>query len=252
MAFQEELSNELIARVWMETTNSLSKPPDLMQHDDARDESEAALVGGGKLRRVLRKWTEEEIRFLKKHYKRNGRKFVADYLRRTQTSVAGQARQLGVLAEEHRPWTVFEDRYIRKNYGTKKSRSIAHTLRRSVHSVRARASKFKLTREKPKPYSQEERSLVRRLYEQGVSATKIAKQAGFSASALRTRIGRWGFKSSRPWKKQEERFLKKHFHRMTYEELAKALGRTESAVTHYANRHGLKKVLRQGSPANAK
>ena len=192
-----------------------------------------------------RRWTEEETAFLRKHYIKKGRKFVAEALSRTTTCVAGKARTLGLRREPHKPWTTFEDNYIRRNFESKPARSIARTLARTIHAVHARASTLGLTGEKIPPYTNEERTLIKELYESGVSATRIAVQLGRPESSIRTRINRWGFKSSRPWSAKEERFLKKNFGTMKIAKIAESLGRTVSAVNHYASRHGL------GSPRNA-
>lgn len=188
-----------------------------------------------------RRWTEEEIKFLRRHYVRMGREFVADHLQRSRTCVAGKARHIGIRREVHRDWSRFEDNYIARMFGKKPSRSISRTLQRSIHAVRARASMLGVTVEKVPPYTKEERALIKQLYESGVSATVIARQLGRPESSIRTRINRWGFKSSRPWTKREERFLQKNYHTMKIRELAQALGRTLMAVNHYANRHGMKK-----------
>ncbi|MBI1807977.1 MAG: helix-turn-helix domain-containing protein [Ignavibacteria bacterium] len=104
---------------------------------------------------------------------------------------------------------------------------------------------LELTKEKIPPYLQEERALIKQLYENGVSATKIAQRMGRPETSIRTRINRWGLKSIRLWTQREEKFLKKHYHTMKIKEIAQTLNRTESAVNHYASRHGLRKFQRQ-------
>jgi transposase len=199
--------------------------------------------------RSYRNWTDEEIAFLKKHYVKKGRKFVAEHLQRTTTCVAGYARILGLKRLDHREWTSFEDNYIRRNFGKKLARSIARSLHRTLHAVHARASMLGLTKEKDPEYTPEERAFIKDLYEKGVSATKIAEHMGRPESSIRTRINRWGFKSSRPWSKREESFLKKNYSLMTIREIAEELGRTENSVTHYVYRHGLRrKSLKEESP----
>ncbi|MBI1807978.1 MAG: hypothetical protein HYR76_13110 [Ignavibacteria bacterium] len=69
--------------------------------------------------RSLRTWTKEEITFLKKHYVKRGRKFVAEHIQRTRTGVAGKARLLGLCIEVHRYWSPYEDRYIKRNFEKK-------------------------------------------------------------------------------------------------------------------------------------
>jgi hypothetical protein len=199
--------------------------------------------------RAYRNWTEEEIAFLKRHYVKKGRKFVADHLQRTTTCVAGYARLLGLKRLEHRDWTSFEDDYVRRNFGKKLARSIARSLHRSLHAVHARASFLGLTKEKDPEYTPEERQFIRMLYESGVSATKIAQQMGRPESSIRTRVNRWGFKSTRLWSKREEKFLRKHYYSMTIKEIAQTLGRTENSVNHYVYRHGLRrKPLKAQNP----
>ncbi|MFI5252224.1 MAG: hypothetical protein ACHQQQ_07310 [Bacteroidota bacterium] len=199
--------------------------------------------------RTYRKWTEEEIAFLKKHYVKKGRKFIAEHLQRTTTCVAGYARVLGLKREEHRNWSSFEDDYVRRNFGKKLARSIARSLHRSINTIHSRASMLGLTKEKDPVYTPEERAFIKQQYESGVSATKIAEKMGRTESSIRTRINRWGLKSSRPWSKREIKFLKKHFISMKLKEIALALGRTESSVSHYVHRHALrKKPLKQPAP----
>jgi transposase len=191
--------------------------------------------------RTYRNWTDEEIAFLKRHYVKKGRKFVADHLQRTTTCVAGYARILGLKRLEHRDWTSFDDNYLRRNFDKKLARSIARSLHRTLHAVHARASLLGLTKEKDPEYTPEERAFIKERYESGVSATKIAREMGRPESSIRTRINRWGFKSSRPWSRREEIFLRKHFSSMKIREIAEKLGRTQNSVTHYVYRHGMRR-----------
>jgi hypothetical protein len=190
---------------------------------------------------TLRKWTQEELAFLKKYFPKKGRGYVAERLQRSRTGVAARARMMGLHREELHYWSTYEDNYLRRNFGKKTAQSIGRTLHRTTDAVQLRAARLGLGKRRNPTYTAEERALIKQQYAEGVSATKIAEQMGRPVTSIRTRLNRWGYKSGRVWTKREENYLRKHYLDMMVSEMAKKLGRTTSAVQHYLKRHGMKK-----------
>ena len=194
-------------------------------------------------KKVPRKWSEEELYVLKKFYPQKGGKYVAKRLSRTHTSVIGQAVRLGIHRANLRKWHEWEIRYIRKYYGQKTASSIARTLGRSLDAVQIKAGKLNLTKIPVQRYTDEEKAYIRESYESGTATiAEMAQHLNKPVTAIQSRISRWKLKSAITWKKEESNFLKRNYHKMTSEEIGKAIGRSARAVLHYAHRHGLKKA----------
>ncbi|MEK7263014.1 MAG: hypothetical protein AAB071_00705 [Bacteroidota bacterium] len=185
-------------------------------------------------------WKPSEIKFLKKHYSKQGVAWCAKRLNRSIVSVSAIKVKLKLYRETFKLWSEFETRYLKKNFGHKTARSIARTLKRSKDAVQLKAQKLGLS-EKARPrYTAEERQLIRDLYESGKATTRqIAQRFGKPVTSIRTRISRWGLKSPMIWSESEHDFLINNYPAMTAKEIAKKLGRTESAVIHKISRKGL-------------
>ena len=209
----------------------------------AKTEADAFLSKG------VRKWSAEETEFVRKYYPQKGGGYVAEKIGRTRTSVNALTVRLGIRRSNFRKWKEWEVHYLQRHYGAKPIDSIARTLRRTVSALQLKAGELRITTPPPARYSQQEKDIIRELYESGsATVSEIAQRLGRPASAIRTRIGRWGLRSPLFWTKEEWNYVKKHYRTMSVEEIGRVLGRSAHAVTHYATRHGLKKAKRNSSP----
>jgi hypothetical protein len=87
---------------------------------------------------MKKRWTPEEIDYIRANYGRMTIRAIADYLGRTHASVGAYAdkRKLG---KPVKPWTEEEEEYMATWYGKKSSWQIARHLGRTSGSVRKRA-----------------------------------------------------------------------------------------------------------------
>ena len=191
------------------------------------------------------KWTENEIEFVRKHYPRRGSSYVAGKLGRSRTSVAALTVRLGIRRSGFRKWKEWEVHYLQRHYRLKSIDSVARTLRRSVSAVQLKAGELGITAPGPALYSEQEKALIRELYSSGrATVAEIAQRLGRPATAIRSRIGRWGLRSPLFWTQEEWKYVKKNYAKLSAGEIARTLGRSTHAVVHYATRHGLTKLRR--------
>lgn len=95
-------------------------------------------------------------------------------------------------------------------------------------------------------WSEEEIDILKEYYEKGFSIEQISKIIGKSKSAIKQRLSELKLKrkmvSANKWKDGELKFLKEYYHpeKMSIQEIAETLNRTENAVKAKANSLGLK------------
>jgi len=147
-----------------------------------------------------------------------------------------------------RLWTEKEDNFLRSNWETKTAQEIASVLKRSVVGVYARAKKLGLKR-KTAYFTPEEDEFIITHY-QHLTGRQIAEKLGRSPNSIHSRALRLGVatkgntpsfkgKSAPVWTPEEEEFLRRHWPIWKASEIAKALGKSPSAVYSKAERMGL-------------
>lgn len=87
------------------------------------------------------KWTEDEVKILKQHYRRFGAKYVSDKTGHTVCACEQKAFLLGI---KFMVWSSSETEYLKNNWGIKTNYEIAKRLNRSVISVREKAKRLEL------------------------------------------------------------------------------------------------------------
>lgn|GEM_PF-6553075 len=92
-------------------------------------------------------WSEEEVQFLKKNYKKMTYYKIAKVLGKSYSSVYMKAYRLQLKKRKKNYWSVEEDRFIIENYPRMSVREIADALGRSKTSV---SSKIKELRKQGK------------------------------------------------------------------------------------------------------
>ena len=153
---------------------------------------------------MSRRWTEDELRVLRRLYRRLGARNVAVRLNRSRDTFMAKAAQLGFRYNRIRPWREGEDRYLRRHYHDRSRASLARALRRTVPSI-----------------------------------AKIALLVGRSPNAVL--LYAQVLRLRRPqhdhlWTQEEHRYFVKNRKKQTYKEIARALGLTAIAVSHHASR----------------
>jgi len=110
---------------------------------------------GLKTEKEGRKWTEEEVEFLKRNYSEMTGKEIAEALGRTDQSVWGKARDLGLKSDivgHGRRWSDEEKSFLEENYTAMTCQEIAEKLDRSLDAVFHQARKLGLAYDK-NPFS---------------------------------------------------------------------------------------------------
>jgi hypothetical protein len=83
---------------------------------------------------LKRKWTEEELQFIRDSWSILSAETIADKLNRSVTSVHGKANRLKL--KSGRFWTEEEEIYLQDKWGTISIKGIAKALSKSVQAVK--------------------------------------------------------------------------------------------------------------------
>lgn len=83
---------------------------------------------------LKRKWTNDEIEFLKNNYKTITSNVIADYVNKTASVVRKKARALGISSTVNH-WDEDEEKFLKENWGVICVYSIAKKLKRSRNAV---------------------------------------------------------------------------------------------------------------------
>lgn len=192
--------------------------------------------------RAIKPWSEEEINFFKKYYPSRGGAYVAKKLGRTHKSVIAQAIRMNIRRNNFRRWEEWEVRYIKRHYGSKSSRSIGRTLGRSDNAVLTKAKKLGLVKQSAALWTETEKKLLLELYPNpSIPLSEIAKRIGRPIKGVIKQGRKLKLSRNFFWTKKEHDFVAKNYKTMEYAEMARHLGKTTRAVTHYANRHGFRR-----------
>ncbi|MEM1750737.1 MAG: hypothetical protein QW088_07465 [Desulfurococcaceae archaeon] len=93
-----------------------------------------------------RRWSGEELDFLRENYGRMRVLEIAKSLNRTVNAVMWKVRELGLKYRSYRRWSSSEVDFLKENWGKMKLSEIARALGRSSHSVRLKAESIGLTK----------------------------------------------------------------------------------------------------------
>lgn len=91
-----------------------------------------------------RKWTAEEIEFLKENYGRISPGEIARILNRSKPSIAGMAGKIGLRRKKEPRWAEEEIEFLRENWGKMTPETIARRLGRTVEAIDVKAKRLKL------------------------------------------------------------------------------------------------------------
>lgn len=87
----------------------------------------------------LKRWTKEEIEFLKENFATMMHKELGEALGRTEQAVRTKCFELKLYKKEY-PWTQKELDFLNSNYNNMTYREIAHELGRTLDAVRSKAA----------------------------------------------------------------------------------------------------------------
>lgn len=166
---------------------------------------------------------------------------IADAMGRTKVDVRQRARAIGVY-RDLRPWSEEDDRMLRELYGTMPYAQVAERLGRSVASVTGHAAFLGIAHSRTwEPWEPKEDKLLRSLYGQ-MPNVEVARRMNRSEDAVIIRAGKLGLTRgiTPPWSTKEDALLKQlHRAGTSYDDIARAIGRTRNAVSGRVMKLGL-------------
>ncbi len=92
-----------------------------------------------KKKRIYCKWSDKEIKLLKKLFPIKKKKEIADILGRSFRSVASKAYVVGLRKVDRKEWSDKEIKLLKKIYPIKRTREVGAQLGRTLPSVTHRA-----------------------------------------------------------------------------------------------------------------
>lgn len=190
-----------------------------------------------------KRWTEDEIKILKKFYSKKGANYVARFVEHSPDTVMLKAAQLGLRTNKFRSWEKWEDNYLKRHHGDRSYESIAKTLKRTKKSVLHRACKLKLTNKRSEYWNPQDLELLKKLYpnrnyslkEIGVMLNRTPVSVMIKARRMRIKRDDHIYR----WTKRDHNYLLKNMGEKTNREIAEHLGIKTYKVNQYIVRQGL-------------
>lgn len=168
----------------------------------------------GRKSNLQTKWTDEEIEFIKKHYKEMSDAVIGEKLGRSIASVMKKRVSLGLtkdqssVATERRKradeWTSFEETFLKKNYGIMSVEEISDFLGRSEKGVEKKAQTLGLTLRKT--WSEKEDEVLRE-YVNRMSVYELSYMLNRSVKAIKHRVLELGLTTNNHRTSQKEKLF---------------------------------------------
>lgn len=186
-----------------------------------------------------KKYTDEEITFVKENYKKLTVKQLAEKLNKSTYNISTILSELGLKKQVHKPWNKEEIEFLKKNYMSMTNTEIAKRLNRSLNSISARMDQLGLVCAKSWT-KEDEKFLINHFMD--MTHKEIGKILNRTEGAVRAKCFDLNlYKKEEPWTDEEINFLKKHYMEMSSKELSKIMNRTENAIHLQGSRMGIKK-----------
>jgi hypothetical protein len=196
-----------------------------------------------------KRWTEEEIKILKRHYRKRGANYVAQFVEHSPDTIMFKAAQLGIRTNKFRAWEKWEDNYLKRHHTDRSYESIAKTLKRSKKSVTHRASALGLTTKRSENWTEEDLQKLKELYpNRRNSLEKIAALLNRTKVSIMIKARRMKFKRDEHihwWSMRERNYLLKNIGQKTNREIAEHLGIETYKVDHYIQRQKLSRYKKK-------
>lgn len=208
-----------------------------------------------------RRWTQAEIRRLKRLHPMTHNKDISKILGRTTASILSKAKKLGIKKDweggyrvpqppqNENPWTKEEIKELRSMYLNSSNDEIAEKLKRTRQAVQAKTRKLGLFREfkehgllrKTKcganKWADGEIDILKELYPEK-SKDYIAQKLGRTIKAVAVMARRLNLTSSAPrknsWTIEDDTFIKEHIAKWPIEKIAEKLNKTPITIQRRA------------------
>lgn len=147
---------------------------------------------------MSKKWTNEEIEYLKSNYKLLSNKIISKNLNRNTMSVRNKACDLKIT--EKNLWLESEDNYLREFYNKKSQSEISKFLKRTMKAVGSRAFDLGLCK-KCRLWTEKEIEILKENYSK-FGTEKTAKLLNRKESHIRDKAGKLKIKNNNPKNKK--------------------------------------------------
>jgi len=185
----------------------------------------------GLRRKDFRKWSEWEIRYLKRNYRKKTARSIARTLKRSMDAIHIKAKHLHLIQPPAPAWTEEEKKLLielfpNPNYSIAE---IAQRLGRPEKGITKQARKLRLKRKFF--WTKEEHRFLARNYSR-MTLREIARHLGKTERSVQHYANRHNFRRQfqKTWTEQEIEYLKQYGGSKTAREIAQTLGRTVHSV----------------------
>ena len=197
-----------------------------------------------------RLWTEQEIAFLRRHYKGMTFSDIAVAMGRSCSSVVSKAKSFRL--RKAKVWTARENVQLKKLYNVRPLRELVGIFGLSRNTISKQARKLEIPK-RTKPWTNSQIKYLKKNYG-SLTSMELAKRVGRSPGMVIAKARKLGLHKDKDfrkkihprgflisWTRKQIKFLLKHYQTMTAREIASALAKTKTAVQSRAYKLKLKK-----------
>lgn len=191
-----------------------------------------------------KRWTEEELEFLRKNYRDIDISIIATELGRSNAAIKQTASKLELKKRNF--WTEEELSYLKNNYTKMNYEKIGEKLNRSANSVHQKINDLNLPRKQENWTEDDLIYLEYFVYEGDEKLKEAAKFLGRTLGAVETMLKRLRKENknvyyiNKKWTEKEDDFIRKNYQTMSGPTIAIRLGCTYGAVKNRRSFLGLK------------
>lgn len=190
----------------------------------------------------MTKWTDEEVRYLKRNYLDKKYSTIADELDRTTSSVKCKASKLG-LKKQTGTWEEKEVKFLKQNYGQDgkmTAKEISKELDRSVDSVQNKIKNENLSYVEQKSFSDRELEYLKNNYKTKTHE-EMAEKLDRHKQTITDQLNRMNLIKTPFYEEEELEFIEENWKSLSDHEIADKIGRSVISVRKKRRSIGLKR-----------
>lgn len=191
-----------------------------------------------------KRWTDAEVRILKKMYLTHTFEEITDVIDRTRVAITGKLRKLKLEKFKIKDWTKKEDAYLRRYFATKSRKEIGQKIGRTEDAVCCRVVKLGLERE-PDFWTDKEIELLKRYYPVKTSK-ELVKLINRSVGGIRAKAKKLDLQkedgsriiADRRWNKKEVEKMFRLYKNHTAAQVASIIGQPVRFIKTFLINYG--------------
>jgi len=186
-----------------------------------------------------RRWSEREMKALKKIYNKYSLEELSDIFGRRASAIAAHAGQHRIKKIS---WTEKQIKFLLKNYRTMEQSQIAKAVGKTATAVRLKLRRLGLRKNDCYYWTPQEDTKLKEMYKNH-SFEEMTKEMGRTIVALKFRARKINApRKLTLWSKEESEYVARNYSRMSPAKIAEKLNRTVDAIHTRGNYLGLKNV----------